>query len=51
MTYECQDMHPALVERAKQEIQAKIYASILSLTPEQIRAALNPETEHQCEAI
>lgn len=51
LTYECPDPHPALIECAQLEMQAKIYASILTLTPEQIRAALRPETEHQYEAI
>lgn len=40
--------HPALAEFCAQEVLAQMAEP---LSPEQIRAALAPETEHQYEAI
>jgi hypothetical protein len=40
--------HPALAEFCVQEWLSQQAAT---LSPEQIRAALAPETEHSCEAI
>lgn len=40
--------HPALAEFCAQQVLAQMEEP---LSPEQIRAALDPETEHQYEAI
>lgn len=40
--------HPAIAEFCAQQVLAQMTEP---LSPEQIRAALTPETEHQCEAI
>ncbi|KGH25450.1 hypothetical protein [Comamonas testosteroni] len=40
--------HPALAEFCAQQVLAQMAEP---LSPEQIRAALAPEAEHQCEAF